>query len=450
MSERLAVRFILFAFSERIRSTQQLRRPQHLPSSYPVANPVIIVGAGMAGLSCAVHLHREGIPVRVLEANDGVGGRVRTDEANGFLLDRGFQVYLDAYPETGKLLDLEALDLRAFAPGALVYYNSSLHRLMDVFRRPSAALVSLKAPMGSLADKLRVGLLRHRLLRSSLEEISARPDTSTEAYLRERGFSEKIIDRFFRSFYGGIFLERELQTSSRMFEFTFKMFGKGSATLPARGMGEIPKQLAANLPDETISLQSPVSKVDANGVTLHTGERIDASDVVVATDVSQAGKLLPQSDFPEPNWRSVTNLYFAAEKSPVAEAIICLNGTGSGLVNNVCALTDAAPEYSPDTRALLSVSVLGLPSVDDLPEVVKKELTAWFGMEVRGWTHLRTDTIPKALPEQLPNCESDGFQCEAGVYLCGDHCLSASIEGAVVSGKLVAKADGIEDTHGFC
>jgi len=155
--------------------------------------PVLIVGAGMAGLSCAVHLQRAGVPVRIFEASDGVGGRVRTDVVDGFLLDRGFQVYLDAYPETGALLDLEALELKAFEPGALVFDGRKLQRLMDVFRRPSSAWASATAPIGGLVDKLRVGLMRTKILGSSLEAIATREDRSTEAYLRGLGFSEAMF-----------------------------------------------------------------------------------------------------------------------------------------------------------------------------------------------------------------------------------------------------------------
>ncbi|MEM1223830.1 MAG: NAD(P)/FAD-dependent oxidoreductase, partial [Verrucomicrobiota bacterium] len=289
--------------------------------------PVIIIGAGMAGLSAAVHLHRSGIPVLVLEASDGVGGRVRTDLVNGFRLDRGFQVYLDAYPETGALLDLEKLDLRSFEPGALVYKNGKLHRLMDVFRRPGSAFESIRAPVGSLPDKLRTGWLRTRILNSSLHEIDQRPDRSTEVYLKESGFSDSMIDTFFRSFYGGIFLERELQTSSRMFEFTFKMFGKGSATLPAKGMGEIPKQLLAQLPKDCLRLNTTVIRVKRNRAILSSGEEISGSALVIATDATVARRLLPEVEWPEPKWRSVTNLYYAADQSPANEPIICLNGS---------------------------------------------------------------------------------------------------------------------------
>ena len=404
--------------------------------------PVIIVGAGMAGLSCAVHLQAAGLNLRLIDSSDGVGGRVRTDVVDGFLLDRGFQVYLDAYPETGALLDLKALDLRAFEPGALVFDGKRLERLMDVFRRPTSAWASLTAPIGGFIDKLRVGLMRTQILGSKLEQIANREDRTTESYLRGRGFSEAVIDTFFRSFYGGIFLESELRTSSRMFEFTFKMFGQGSATLPAKGMGEIPKQLAARLPLDSITLNQKVVSLDSHSVTLSSGEQIHGRAVVLATNAAAVGSLLPELKESMPDWRSVTNLYFCAPSSPIKESIICLNGSGEGVVNNVCALTDASPDYSPDQRALISVSVLGLHPEESLPGKVQQELMGWFGECVGEWSHLRTDLIPKALPEQAPSAQKDkvGFIQHNGIYVCGDHATSASIEGAVISGKHVAEA----------
>jgi phytoene dehydrogenase-like protein len=349
-------------------------------------------------------------------------------------------VYLDAYPQTGMLLDLDALNLMAFEPGALIYQNGRLHRLMDAFRRPGSAWTSATAPVGSLLDKLRVGLLRMTILASSFETIAARKDRSTETYLREFGFSESMIDGFFRSFYGGIFLERDLRTSSRMFEFTFKLFGRGSATLPAKGMGEIPRQLAARLPQGAIHLKQSVSKVSPKTVTLESGETVKGLATVVATDASTAQKLLPGLKRPIPEWRAVTNLYFAADYSPIREAIICLNGSGVGRVNNVCVISDAAPSYAPEGQALLSASVLGLPDEENLSTKVLDELTGWFGPQARSWRHLRTDRIRHGLPEQLPGDDAPGFIQQDGIWLCGDYLSSASIEGAVVSGQRAGAA----------
>jgi phytoene dehydrogenase-like protein len=403
---------------------------------------VLIVGGGLAGLACALRLHETGARPLIFEGSDGVGGRVRTDHLDGFLLDRGFQVFLDAYPEAGELLDKESLDLRAFRPGALMHKTSGMRRVMDVFREPRHLMESALAPVGSFADKLRVARLRWRLTRLTTEEIAGHEDMTTESYLQRAGFSASMIDGFFRSFYGGIFLERELQTSSRMFEFTFKMFSQGSATLPARGMGEIPRQLASRLPPGAIRLGAQVTQIQPGSITLESGEQFHGDAVVVATDATTAAGLVSAGGTVGPVWRSVTCLYFAAARSPLDESIIALNGTGSGLVNNVCVPSDLAPEYAPRGQALVSVSVLGTVDPDDLESRVLAELEAWFGGAVREWRHLRTYRIGRALPRQSPGTgfTGPGFRKEAGVYLCGDHIWSASIEGAIISGLRTADA----------
>ncbi|MFZ4596183.1 MAG: NAD(P)/FAD-dependent oxidoreductase [Verrucomicrobiaceae bacterium] len=403
---------------------------------------VLIVGGGLAGLACANRLHAAGAAPFILEASDGVGGRVRTDVVEGFLLDRGFQVFLDAYPEARDLLDLRILEMRPFKPGALVFQKGKLRRVMDVFREPQHVLASALAPIGSIADKLRVALLKWRVSRMSTDEIANHEDLTTETYLQRARFSPRMIDVFFRSFYGGIFLERDLRTSSRMFEFTFKMFSRGSATLPAKGMGEIARQLASRLPAEVILLGTKVAEVRADGITLESGEQLTGRAVVLATDASTASKLLPSLASSEPAWRSVTCLYFAADRSPLGEAIIALNGSGAGLVNNVCVPSDVAPSYAPRGKALISISVLGLPDITDLNSRVVTELEAWFGKDVREWRHLRTERIERALPEQAPNVGMIGlgFREHAGVFVCGDHQWSASIEGAIISGKRTADA----------
>src|SRR4028118_296815 len=125
---------------------------------------VVIVGAGLAGLTCAKVLAECGVEVVVFEASDGVGGRVRTDERDGFLLDRGFQVYFTSYPVSRRHLDHGALDFRVFDPGALVHRGSERSVLSDPVRDPKALVPTLLSGDATLADKPRPLRLRARAL----------------------------------------------------------------------------------------------------------------------------------------------------------------------------------------------------------------------------------------------------------------------------------------------
>jgi phytoene dehydrogenase-like protein len=406
------------------------------------AETVTVIGAGLAGLACAVRLHESGARVQILEASDQVGGRVRTDVVDGFLLDRGFQVYLDAYREAGQLLDLQALRLQRFEPGALVWKHGKLWPVMDVFRRPGCLLSSAAAPVGSLFDKLRVALLRRRLLGKPIDVIWQEPEQSTHDYLRACGFSERMIDDFFRSFYGGIFLEDGLDTSSRIFEFTFRMFAEGSATLPARGMQAIPTQLAARIPEGTIRLDCPVQGLEGTTALLEGGERVEADQLVVATDGDSARRLVPAMlvGQPELAWNSVSCIYFAAQAAPVSKPLIVLRGDRRGLVNNLCVPSLVAPGYAPAGQSLISVSVLGDHSgAADLAGQVVAELVDWFGEQVHGWRHLRTEHIPRALPIDPPGHRALRLD-DGSLHVCGDYTTSGSIEGAIQSGLRVAGA----------
>ena len=406
--------------------------------------PVLVVGAGVAGLACAARLHGAGVPVEIFEASDAVGGRVRTDRVDGFLLDRGFQVFLTAYPEARDLLDYGALDLGRFRPGALVRLEQRFHRVGDPLRRPLDALAALRAPIGSLVDKLRVGRLRVGVTRPSLKEILARPELPARAALQDRwGFSERMIERFFRPFLGGVFLERELRTSSRLLEFVLRCFSVGHAALPARGMGEVPAQLEAHLPEGTVHLGTRVASVAEGSVALESGERREARAVVVATDGPEAARLLPE--LAHPGSRATATLYYAADAPPVREPILLLNGDEGGPVNHAAVLTAVAPSYAPADHALFQASVLEpLPEDDEaLERSVRRQLGDWFGSPVERWRHLRTDRIAHALPEQAPPSLSPPdrpVRVEAGLYVAGDHRSTASLNGALASGRRAAAA----------
>lgn len=404
---------------------------------------VLIVGAGIAGLCCARRLQQKGIRFQIFEASDGVGGRMRTDRRDGFLLDRGFQVLLTAYPEAQQVLNYQELDLKGFEPGALVRYDGAFHRMSDPWRRPFQGLRSMISPIGTLFDKMRVARLRSRVLRGTIEQRFNAPETTTLQALQDVGFSPSMIDRFFRPFLGGIFLESDLQTSSRMFEFVFRMFSMGNACLPAGGMEAIPRHLAAGLPTDSIRLNAKVTRVQPGFIQLDSGETLQGRAVVLAVEGAAADKLLGREA--SPSAQGVTCLYFAADRPPVEEPILVLNSESKGPVNNLCVPSMVAPSYAPDNQHLVSATVLGLPRHNDiaLEAEVRAQLTTWFGSSVATWRHLRTYRIPYALPRQAPPALSTPerpVRWQPGVYVCGDHRDNASIQGAMVSGRRAAEA----------
>lgn len=408
---------------------------------------VAIVGAGLAGLICARELVRKGRSVRVFEAADAVGGRVRTDEVDGFLLDRGFQILLTAYPEAQQALDFEKLELQKFHAGALVRYEGKFHRFVDPWRKPSALLSVAMAPIGSLRDKLKVAALRRHVCRGELSDLYQRPETTSIQYLREWGFSDRMIERFFRPFLGGVFLDPELETSSRMFEFVFRMFSTGDAVVPKYGMQQIPDQLAATLPNNIVRLNCPVDRIDDTGVVLADQQQIAADNVVVATGATAAHELMPDAPF-QRRTQAVSCLYYATDEAPIQEPILVLNGDGDGPINNLCVMSRVSPAYAPEGAELVSVTSLAPDengARESLEENVRRQLNHWFGPKVAKWRHLRTDWIPDALPRQAPPALSPVIkptQLADGRFVCGDHRNTASIQGAMQSGRLVAEAIG--------
>lgn len=401
---------------------------------------VLVVGGGLAGLCCARRLHQEGISFILVEAADAVGGRVRTDEVDGFRLDRGFQVLLTAYPEARAVLDYEALELCAFAPGALVRKEGQFYRLSDPWREPGSWFRNLMSPVGSLLDKYRMSRLRSDVLRCSIEEIFSEHEISTRQALERRRFSPRFIEEFFRPWFGGIQLESKLGASSRMFEFVFRMMAEGDAAVPARGMEEIPRQIAAGLPAGSIRLNTRVQAIEPGTATLKSGERLSASHIVVATEGPESNRLL-KARMSVPS-RSVTCLYFAADEPPVEEAILVLGGSGRGLVNNLAVMSLVSPDYAPEGRHLISVSVVGLPSRDErsLVSNVTGQLKRWFGSPVNRWQHLRSYLIEHAQPVVVPLARTQPVRVQRGLYTAGDYRATPSIQGAMESGRLAAEA----------
>lgn len=413
------------------------------------APDVIVVGGGLAGLACAGEITRQGGRVLLVEASDGVGGRIRTDEVDGFLLDRGFQVLLEAYPECRQWLDYPALHLRPFYSGTVVRLDGDFHRIADPCRELVDAIRSVNAPIGTFSDKLRVSKLRSELKGCAIDDILYGPARSTEEDLETFGFSDQMIDSFFRPLIGGILLDRSLGTPARLFRFYMRMLADGATSVPERGMGEIPRQLASHLPAGSIRTRTPVARVEEGGVLLASGEEIEARAVVVATEGPEAARLLGD-DLADPGSRGTTTLYFDLPESPEKDPVLILNGDGEGPVNHMAFMDRVSPHYAPEGRGLAAVNVLDEalpaelrsdPARDPAPLLlpsVTAQLVDWFGPRAEEWRLIRGYRIAHAHPLQTPESFEPPIRPSRigpGIWVAGDHRDNASINGAMASGR---------------
>lgn len=397
---------------------------------------IYIIGAGMSGLTAAVTLQKQAFEPVILEQSAHVGGRLQTTNLNGVILDHGFQVMLDAYPAVHEFLDVAALNLIKFVPGSIVHMDGKAHKIGDPRRSSGFLWSTLTAGVGSLKDKWLMFSLSRKLTKKSLSAIFETPEQTTLQYLQEFGFSDKIINQFFKPFYTGIFLETELATSSRMFEFVFKMFSEGNATIPAGGIQAIAKQLAAQIPSQNIRLRTAVKSVVGDVITLEDGTTIHSDYTIVAC---APGAVVPNLAGEKLAWHAVTNLYFETDYTGQDMPIINLIVNEDSLVNNFHCLHDVFPGH----KNVLSASVVKSHNLNDakLAERVTQQLRELADVKVGDL--IKMFHINKALPalETLQySMQSTETQLTENIYLAGDQLSNGSLNAAMLNGKAAAQA----------
>ncbi|MDO8308993.1 MAG: FAD-dependent oxidoreductase [Actinomycetota bacterium] len=406
----------------------------------PRSHDVVIVGAGLAGLAAARRLARHGVDVAVLEAGTTVGGRVRTDRVDGYLLDHGFQLYNPAYPEPARVLDHGRLDLRPLLPGLIARTARGWARLADPRRRPLWVGDALASSSGAMSGKLRFAAYAWRCATVDPRELRARPDLPAHVALRSAGVDDVFLEKVLRPFLAGVFLEDGLGTSRRFLDLVLRSFVRGVPAVPAQGMQAIPDQLAAALPAGTVHLGVRVHSVADGRVRSDDGDW-PARGVIVATDPPAAATLLPGLAVPE--GRAVTTWYFSPDGDPRGltggEPVLVVDGAGP--VVNTVVLSHAAPRYAPPGKALVSASVLGTATGGADEVAVRRQLATMHRVATEGWELLGTYPIPYALPAMVPPVRlRQPVSLGEWLFVAGDHRDTASIQGAMVSGRRAADA----------
>ena len=405
--------------------------------SPPTEPEFVVIGAGLAGLAAALTLHRAGREVVVLERAGAVGGRVRTDRENGFVLDRGFQVLLTAYPEIDRHLDLCALDLRPFVRGVSVWHNGSFSELTDPRTSLSGLIGGLRTRVLTPTDRVRLLRFTVRLLRSPNGLLDRGDDCSMGDFLRISGFSDKSIQRLWEPLLSGIQLTPSLEGSARLACLIIRCLAMGSAAVPAGGMRAIPDQMASRLPKGSIRLRTEVDEIHQSEVVLSTGEKIPARRVVVATEQRSAARLLNEGHrLGRAQWYA----YFSATEPPNESKTVHLLPSAQGPCRNVAVMSNVAPEYAPDGATLI---VAAGPTSEREPPLAhaRRQLALTFGAEADSWELIKQGVIADAQPLFVPRAPfTRRMHRNQEIAIAGDHRTTPSIQGALVSGRVAAEA----------
>ena len=396
---------------------------------------IYIIGAGVSGLIAAYELEQEGYHPVIIEQTDEVGGRVKTIHEKGYALDLGFQVLLSAYPLAKKYLDLDALELHKLESGALIYVNDKTYRIGDPMRNWKMLFPTIFSDIGSISDKLKVLKLNNRLKRKSIHEIFESRETTTLQYLIEFGFSPKIIERFFKPFFAGIFLESNIQTSSRMFEFVYKMFGEGYATIPKLGIGEISNQLKNKLHHTEFIFNCEVKDITNDKILMVSGENLPHNGVIIATNSTSMIRSHKGSDM---KWKCCMCLYFEVDQTNIPANTIALIADGGNYANNLYAYMDVKTG-----KTILSVTTLEHMNKTDaeIIENIIAEVKKYTGaLKVDFIHHYR---INQALPD-IQNLKMTVQPTENkvmdNIFIAGDALMNGSLNAAMESGRIAAKS----------
>jgi len=401
------------------------------------AYKIHIIGAGISGLIAAQILENHGYHPTIIDASATVGGRVKSDIVNGYTLDHGFQVLLTSYPAAKKYLNYEALDLQKLLPGATLFKNGKAQTIGDPLRSLSLLFPTLLSKVGTLSDKVKILKLNTLLKKKKITAIFKTEEKTTLQYLKDFGFSDEIIKDFFTPFFSGIFLETKLETSSRMFEFVYKMFGNGLAVIPKEGMQAIPNQLKSNLKNTHFKFNSPVKEVKDKRIILEDESILESNITIIATDASA---LISNLKNQETEWKSCDTLYFETKKRAINKPLIGLISDDNMLVNNIFYHTSVAT-LNKTGKELLSVTVVKRHQLNEKDLIAKVVEELHSKCNISDLSFLKRYQIKKALP-MLTNLQyeisSTETKLKSTIFLAGDQLLNGSLNAAMIAGERAA------------
>ena len=398
---------------------------------------IAIVGGGISGLIAAQVLENNGFTPTIYEKTNSVGGRVKTDIMDGYQLDHGFQVLLDAYPMAKKYLDYKDLELQKFLPGAAIYKNDKKVIIGDPLRKLSLLFPTLTSGIGNISDKYKILKLNAALKKKSIDDIFKDPEMTTMDYLKNSGFSDDIISSFFKPFFTGIFLEEELTTSSRMFQFVYKMFGIGNATLPKAGIGAIPQQLANNLKQTKIIFNADLESCENGRLVFKDGSTKRVDYTIIATESSALVKNMRNQKV---QWKSCQTLYFTVPERIDSRPLIGLVAKEDTLINNIF-FHNTLETQSSGPDELLSVTVVKSHKLTESELITKVKSELQTTCNITNVNYLKTYTINQALPELATIAASISpteTRLTDTIFLAGDYLVNGSLNAAMLSGENAA------------
>ena len=402
---------------------------------------VVVVGAGIAGLTCARELERSGLEVEVLEASDAVGGRVRTDVVDGFRCDRGFQLVNPAYPALRDLVDVGALGLRQFAAGAALAGPDGFGVVEDPRRSPGHVLQTLRSGYARPAELVRLAAWAAPAL-GSVPRLLAGDDEPLAASLDRHGVHGRVRDELFEPFITGVVAEDRGETSATFVRLLVRSFLRGTPGVPALGMSALPEQIAAELKGRvTTGAAVQAVRRTSGGVAVRAGDvERDARAVVVAADPVTAGDL---AGLPPVAMKGLVTWWFACDTPPTSLDLLVLDPARSGPVVNTAVMSNVAPSYVPPGRHLVQATTLAGRGPDGIPgeAAVRAHLARMYRQPTRAWDLVVRHHVAHALPEQRPGVPlRQRVDLGGGMYVAGDHRDTASLQGALVSGRRAAHA----------